>query len=305
MPRRKMPSSPPLDLSFARAATIITPKHHEVRLILVGCGGTGSFLSGSLARLARVLIESGRKTSVAFVDPDRVEEKNLGRQNFAEAELGYFKSATLAARFSAAWGLEIQAVTVPFDHRMIAPDWRTLTIIAGAVDNAAARRELAQTLTHNYRHEAPRIWWCDAGNFEEAGQVLLGSAATYEDLKGAFITPGLCRALPSPALQHPELLEARPEERSDHLLSCAELALLNSQFLMVNQRVAAEAADFVARLALGRGLRRYATYFNLPSGSARSRYITPEEMARDIGQRARYVLAKQKSNGARKGSYAN
>ena len=297
MARRKMLSSPPLDLSFARAATIITPEHHEVCLILVGCGGTGSFLAGSLARLARVLIESGRKTNVAFIDPDRVEEKNLGRQNFAEAELGYFKAATLAARFSAAWGLEIQAVTTPFDHRMITLDWRTLTIIAGAVDNAAARRELAQTLTHNYRHEAPRIWWCDAGNFEEAGQVLLGSAVTHEDLKGAFITPGLCRALPSPALQHPELLEARPEERSGHHLSCAELALLNSQFLMVNQRVAAEAADFIARLTLGRGLRRYATYFNLPSGSARSRYITPEEVARDTGRREHYLLTNQKSSG--------
>jgi hypothetical protein len=42
-------------------------------------------------------------------------------------------------------------------------------------------------------------------------------------------------------------------------LSCAELALANSQGLIVNQRVAAEAADFLNLLLMRRNLRRFAT----------------------------------------------
>jgi hypothetical protein len=80
------------------------------------------------------------------------------------------------------------------------------------------------------------------------------------------------------------LLEPTPEELADHNLSCAELAALNRQGLVVNQRVAAEAADYLYRLTLTGGLRRFATYFELSSGVTRSRYITPEAVGRVVGR---------------------
>jgi hypothetical protein len=52
---------------------------------------------------------------------------------------------------------------------------------------------------------------------------------------------------------------AQPEELINQKLSCAELALANSQGLIVNQRVAAEAADFLNLLLMRRNLRRFAT----------------------------------------------
>jgi hypothetical protein len=54
--------------------------------------------------------------------------------------------------------------------------------------------------------------------------------------------------------------------------------MADNQSLAVNQMVASVATDYLLRLTSG-GLKRFATYFDLESGSMRSRYITPEEIA--------------------------
>ena len=63
-----------------------------------------------------------------------------------------------------------------------------------------------------------------------------------------------------------------PEELTKNL-SCAEMAVLKVQSESVNVRVAAEAADYLYRIVAG-NLKRFATYFDLESGMARSIYIT-------------------------------
>jgi hypothetical protein len=48
----------------------------------------------------------------------------------------------------------------------------------------------------------------------------------------------------------PDLLKPKPEELTNNL-SCAEMAVLNVQSESVNVRVAAEAADYLYRMAAG------------------------------------------------------
>lgn len=48
--------------------------------------------------------------------------------------------------------------------------------------------------------------------------------------------------------------------------------------MIVNQRVAAEAADYLARLLVHQNLRRFTNYFDLASGAVRNSYITPEKI---------------------------
>ena len=276
--RRKPTAASGLNLSFMNAARVITAAHQEVRLVMVGCGGTGSWLAPSVARIVRVLNESGTETSALFIDPDCIESKNIPRQNFCDAELRFPKAQTLAARYSLAWGVEIGAVTDHFKAEMIGSRWNRLTVVIGCVDNAAARHELAKTLAANAGDSPPRVWWLDCGNQRESGQVLLGSTNDPRALHYAFPLDGYCQHLPSPVLQCPDLLEPQPEELSHHNLSCAELALANAQGLIVNQRVAAEAADYLARLLIHQNLRRFATWFDLASGAVRNAYITPEQI---------------------------
>lgn len=49
--------------------------------------------------------------------------------------------------------------------------------------------------------------------------------------------------------------------------------VVNAQSLSINQRVTAEATDYLLGLTTG-NLRRFATYFDLASGSTRSLYLT-------------------------------
>lgn len=278
VPNRKQ-LSPQLDLSFARAATLLMPATDRWRFILVGCGGTGSWLAPSVARVASVLQEQGKEVLLWFVDPDHVEAKNIPRQNFSQAELGLNKAATLAFRFGAAWGVGINASGQPFTFEM-AKEWRAspgVAVVIGCVDNAVARREMAKTIANNRSGEAHLVWWLDCGNTESAGQVLFGSCNQPKQLAGAFVGSKICKSLPGPAMVAPDLLKARPEERAKSKLSCAEIQLANAQSLAVNQQVAAIATDYLVRITHG-GLRKFGTFFDLESGSSRSRYITQEEL---------------------------
>lgn len=257
-----------LNYDYARARKLILPAERSVNLVLVGCGGTGSWLAPTVARVGRLLIENFDKdVNIVFCDPDRVEEKNIYRQNFCAAEIGENKAETLAFRYGLAWGLEIQASPHAFSDKALPSSYPSTTVLIGCVDTPKARRSIAKA----------GQWWLDCGNHKNSGQVLLGSGGQRP--KDPYSLPGFCSWLPSPALQRPELLE---DEASGPVstanLSCADLALLDSQSLSINQRIAAEASDFLVRMLVTRDLQRMAAYIDLAAGSARSVYITEESI---------------------------
>ncbi len=289
--------TPVLDFSYANAVPLVLRRYEELTLCLVGCGGSGSWLAPHVARLARLLCERNKTVHVLFFDPDIVEERNIARQHFCFAEIGQPKALTLAARYNAALGPDIRAVVARFDAQMVPAHvgWNKLVVLIGCVDNAAARQQLANALNVNAQTwmsgATPSTWWLDGGNARESGQVLLGSETTCERLREAFPMSAVCAALPAPSLQQPKLLEALPEEAMPTALSCVELVARNAQSLSVNQTVAAIASDYLVRLLLAHDLRRFATYFDLASGSMRSQYITPQTIAATVGQSVHHLFS--------------
>ena len=127
---------------------------------------------------------------------------------------------------------------------------------------------------------ATELWWLDCGNHTNSGQVLIGSHLSTEIEVYKFHELG-CIKLPAPCLQHPELLKPKPEELDDNTVSCAELALLNTQSLCINQRMTAEAASYLVQLITGK-LNRLATYIDLNSGFATSTFIIEEAIAKIV-----------------------
>jgi len=240
----------------------------DLEVVLVGCGGTGSFVALHLARLAYHLrARTGQTLAITFVDPDTVEEQNVGRQNFCPAEIGQSKSWTLMRRYNAAFGLAMRAIVAPFAREML-PGGKPVLLV-GCVDNAAARREL-DTATR----QRTRVWWLDAGNHEFSGQVLLGN----RDIAHPEISPlGFCAALPLPSVVHPELVQDTAIHPMDESVeSCAELAARDAQSLMINQMMAGWVAAYLARLLVSKDLDMRATYVDLLTGSARSVEVTDE-----------------------------
>jgi PRTRC genetic system ThiF family protein len=261
-------------LEYLHAGIIrLPPEITWKTVILIGCGGTGGWLAPAITRIAYVLKQKQEELHLIFVDPDVVEEINIGRQNFCPAEIGRNKAEALAVRYGTAWGVEIAAIPEPWEKVKSHIDVHGFgegTLLVGCVDNAHARRQIATNM--NTRS----VWWLDCGNGKDNGQVLLGNIGQRDALKDAFPSKKLCLALPAPHIQEPTLLVPRPDEMADVHLSCAELAALNAQSLAVNQRVAAEATDMMVRLLVTKDLKRYAVYFDLASGTATAKYATKE-----------------------------
>jgi PRTRC genetic system ThiF family protein len=290
------------DLSHLNASPlkITMPEYpHALRLYLVGCGGTGSWLAPHLARLVRYLRETRQmRVHLTFIDPDVVEMKNVFRQNFGEAEVGGKKAELLALRYAAAWGTAIEVHVARFNQAMVQLEYGDLGVLVGCVDNAAARRTMAETLDQETRVRGteglPRLWWLDCGNGTDTGQVLFGAARNARQLQHAFPyfpKQGFCVNLPAPDLQHPDLLETRSDEtmlqQPQGAISCAEMALLGDQSPSINAMVANIAATYLWRLfAHPTGLTIFATYCNLDVLSTRSRFITPDAVAQAIGKKA-------------------
>ena len=270
--------APKLNLQYIKACELLLPSNDgPVNLVLVGCGGTGSWLSLTVARLARLLVETkGKTVRTFFIDPDRVEPKNVYRQNFSDAEVGNFKAETLAFRLSNAFGVNITALTDIFNPDHLGNIEGT-TVLIGCVDNPQARKSLHEYAGHSYSGWRSVRYYLDAGNWKNSGQVLLGGGP--KDSK-PFPLEGICACLPLPATQHPELIDKRDvgetEESPDTALSCADLALQGSQGLGVNQMVASIAGHYLLSMLLTGGLRTFQTYFDLPSGTMSSTYIIPK-----------------------------
>jgi PRTRC genetic system ThiF family protein len=261
-----------IDFDYAQACRLLLPSYESIGLALIGCGGTGSWLAPSVVRVGRLLHEKfQKKVLIHFIDPDNIEQKNVYRQNFCDAEVGRNKAASLAYRYGLAWGMEIMAIQKPFEWNLFSHECE-LMVMLGCVDGPIGRRELAE-----YTARWSRDWWLDCGNFKAAGQVLLGGGDQHRD---PFQLPGYCSWLPLPSVQHPELLQdaAWVPDPVDAGLSCADLAMRDSQGLAINQRVAAEASDYLVRMLLTKDLAKIATYLDLASGSSRSVYITKENV---------------------------
>jgi len=278
-----------IDPSPIRDNTEIVRYQREVTVVLVGCGGTGGFLAEAICRL---LI--GREASLYLVDPDRVEPQNVARQCFDRIDIGRFKAEVLAARLSRRFGREIGYSVLPYDRELHAQVFAStvsrLNLLVGCVDNAGARRAIAASLDNGsvgYGGRSSRVWWLDCGNGRDSGQVLLGNMVHPEDLRRAFLPQlGVCRALPAPSLQRPDLLESPPEPQP--ALNCAEAVALGDQGPTINQVVAAIAASYVEKLIAGT-CSWMATYLDLDDGTLRCVLADPKIVAEISGRHVNAV----------------
>ena len=262
-----------IDFAYARAPRILFPSIEQgVAVIQVGCGGTGSWLAQDIVRILRSL--NGPEVYYTICDPDIVEVRNTLRQNFSTAEVGHNKAVAMASRLTYAWGFEVMAAPHAFDHTLLMTRYMPRLVI-GCVDNHLARLAIRDAIT--FQDRPSRVWWLDCGNHAGSGQVLLGNVINKRDMHDSrtndlktFPFPGYCAKVFAPNVQHPELLKQQKVRE----LSCAEIT--DPQGLTVNRMAAAIAADYVMRLLTGKELKRYATYFDLASGTHTSKYLEPD-----------------------------
>lgn len=221
------------------------PKGTPVLIVLLGCGGTGGYIVRDLCRLLYAL---ERPIRLILADADKVEEKNLIRQNFTPADLAANKAEVLAERYSGAFGLQLTFVPKYIESsyelkRLLTPQnivvsidsdgrrqWEQETpILVGAVDNFKTRQLCDQCF-----QSLKDLIYIDAGNAEYIGQIVCGVKR-----KGKLLYPPLSAV-------HPDILEKKDKFPSE--LSCAEAAASSPQAIMTNLFAAMGVLDMLYKL---------------------------------------------------------
>jgi len=260
--------------------------------MVVGCGGTGGYVAEGLCRL---LI--GSNIPLLLIDGDRVEPQNITRQAFYPGDEGKFKSQVLAERLARQFSRSVGYCVFPYDSELEGEQWGTEMhrkliqgIIIGCVDNAQARASIA------YKWN-PTNWWIDAGNGYSSGQVVIGNAASIEQVQAAFHEEEhIVDRLPLPSLQLPQLLVPTPEPAVQR--DCADAVIAGDQSPVINQAMANLVLQFVFRF-LTRRLTWMGAYIDLDAGTIQTVPAEPVMVARMLGVKVDTLMANRCSLGNR------
>jgi PRTRC genetic system ThiF family protein len=161
------------------------------RMLVIGCGGTGSALIGGLPFLDQAVRAMGLSgLSVVVADGETVSPVNCVRQPFSESEIGLYKSTVLVNRLNLFWGLNWGASTQHITKHTTG----VMDIIVSCVDTRAARRGLVSS-----RIFQNCVYWLDIGNIADGGQFVLGQAENRRNKN----TPN---RLPTVADLYPEIV---------------------------------------------------------------------------------------------------
>jgi PRTRC genetic system ThiF family protein len=211
-------------------------KVRPVKVVMLGAGGTGAHIAPHLYRLLYAL---DRPVKFIICDGDKVEQKNLVRQNFTQSDLGENKAKVIAERYSNAFGLEtsyiphfiesterLEALLQPQQFSYKSEILTELVILIGAVDNNRSRK-----LCHEVFLKAKELVYIDSGNGEYTGQIVCG-----------IRRGGKTMYQPVGAL-YPEV--NTPEDLFPTEVSCAEASVSAPQTIVANLMAATAVVTMV------------------------------------------------------------
>src|SRR2546426_4943423 len=202
----------------------------EVRVLVVGGGGTGSAILGGLTYLHLWMLAQGHPyaLSVTVMDGDRISAANSVRQPFGRSEIGLYKAIVLVNRINLFWGLNWQAIPQALTPQTLAPSYAGYgehhlrpDLVMGCVDTRAARGIIAQS-TAGFSGVG---YWLDAGNSQSSGQFVLGEPQNARNKRSRT-------RLRTVAELYPEVINLALDD--DNAPSCSAIEALERQEPFVN-----------------------------------------------------------------------
>jgi len=258
-------------------------------IVMVGCGGTGSHLLPNILQYA--ITKAAQQTvtppCVIIIDGDGVEEKNLIRQRFTQADLGENKAIALSRRYSAVFATKIKAVdTYLEDSKQLiglikdeAPAVGPI-ILVGAVDNHRARAILWDTFLSETQRE---IWWVDAGNESWHGQVISGCRNVQTKGDSHWAAAGIGDDIASVDL--PCFFDEYPKEfmkiggtPTTPQNTCAAVAEEDPQTIHANSLSAQCASNIITQILEGE-VRVMGLNFDAKTGQVKAKILTRVNIA--------------------------
>jgi len=221
---------------------LINPTN-PVTVNLIGAGGTGNAMLTSLAKIDHSLRAlGGTGLQVNVFDDDVITRANLGRQQWAQAEVGFAKSVILINRVNRFCGTNWKAITEKFTKEQLSsfPEGGRSNIYISCVDTVSARFEIAEcleelTCTHNHWQHNKPLYWMDFGNSRDTGQVILSTLGEIEQPSSKKFTT--VAVLPKITDEFKDLLNS---QKDDNEPSCSHAESLGRQNLFINSTLANE-----------------------------------------------------------------
>jgi PRTRC genetic system ThiF family protein len=194
--------------------------HRPVRVLVVGCGGSGSAIAAGLPYLHQSMIVSGHPggLAVSIMDGDAISPTNTVRQPFCASEIGINKAVVTVSRLNLFWGVHWTAVP---EHLANTTDLGNVDIVVGCVDTRAARRLISKKV-EGLRSRVS--YWLDLGNTADGGQFVLGQPLNGRNRRSANRLRTAAELFPEV-----EALE-RQEPFVNQVLATQALALLTRLF---------------------------------------------------------------------------
>lgn len=232
---------------------VFDPNTYIKTVTIVGCGGTGAQVARIVGRMAYDMQRSRKHApQIVLIDPDKVEEKNVGRQLFSPSLLGKNKAECVGRMLNLALGLDVRWIPDHVDAVRHFDRYGSNLVIS-CVDNHEARKEIN------------RVNGCGvyAGNHTHSGQVCIGNVDD-PDLMRKFINgrDGKYPYLPKEGLLFPELLQPEPPRPMPEV-SCADLVAEGSQHLLVNDMMATVVGQYVYKLLHRQPIQSFLTYISI------------------------------------------
>ena len=169
-----------------------------MRVIVVGCGGSGCVVASGLPYLHQAMLVAG-------------------------AEIGLNKAVVTVSRMNLFWGVHWTAVP---EHLTERSDIGAFDVVIGCVDSRSARL-LIQRNSQGLRSRI--AYWLDLGNGADGGQFVLGQPLNARNRRKAD-------RLQTVAELFPEIVDA--SQPGDDQPSCSALEALERQEPFVNQVLA-------------------------------------------------------------------
>ena len=253
----------------------------QVRVLVVGCGGTGSAVVAGLPYLHQALVARGHPGGlhVTVLDGDTISPTNCIRQPFVRSEVGLSKAAVLVNRLNLFWGLKWEAVPVhlkpgTFISRSYSRDDLRAHIVIGCVDTRAARAAIRDAVSG----WSSTSYWLDIGNNSDSGQFILGEPLNERNRRSTL-------RLRSAWELFPEIVD--PSLDDDGQPSCSAAAALEAQEPFINSTLAQHALALLARIFRYGEISYHGGFINLATGLASVLRIDPQYWKRTRRARQR------------------
>lgn len=258
------------------------PQYRNV--IFVGAGGTGGYLIRDAIRMFSNIPNVLARPSVVIYDDDIVEPKNIGRQNFVEADIGKHKAEVLAKRYGCAFGVPVSYVNERFTEAKARAAVRTYsTLVIDTVDNKKTRVMLDKS----------QVDWLSIGNTEHNGQI------TYRSF-GYGLNRSVVTIYPDEFSEEKLQEEAEAESR----ISCGDNAVSFPQTIAINITGAVLGLNFLYQIFYDKQISSDIIFYDrfnsvtevginespFPSANMNILFAKPEKRDEEIIKQASFYL---------------